>query len=205
MSDTLNPEVNPDVNNETENVIPDELTLLKERATLMGIQFHPSIGVATLAAKIEAALASEQTAKLDDKANTNIPDPASVMPVESESQRNQRLRKEATKLVRINLTCMNPAKKDWPGEFISVGNSIIGTIKKYIPFNATAGYHVPHMIFEELKERQCQVFNTITLPNGNKTQKSKLIKEFAIEVLPNLTPEEIQELARKQAITNSVE
>jgi hypothetical protein len=100
---------------------------------------------------------------------------------------------------------MNPNKKDWPGEFISVGNSVVGMVKKYVPFNVTSGYHLPSIIFEHLKDRQCQVFHTVVLPNGQKIQKGKLIKEFAIDVLPPLTQEEITELARMQAINNSIE
>lgn len=119
--------------------------------------------------------------------------------------RNQRLRKEATKLIRVNITCMNPNKKDWPGEIISLGNSVVGMIKKYVPFNISGGYHLPYIIYTHLKDRQCQVFYTVVLPNGQKTQRGKLINEFAIEVLPNLTPDEITELARTQAINNSIE
>ena len=39
-----------------EDAPKDELTLLKERATLMGIQYHPSIGVDKLREKVTSAL-----------------------------------------------------------------------------------------------------------------------------------------------------
>lgn len=54
----------PDNDSNTE--LPNELTLLKERATLMGIHFHPSIGIASLSAKINAALTdASMTAKFN--------------------------------------------------------------------------------------------------------------------------------------------
>jgi len=199
----VNESIEPNESDVEEVYVPaDEITLLKERATLMGIKFHPSVGVATLAAKIEAALMNVPEVK-EDAVVAPVASP--VIVPETESEMAQRLRKDATRLIRVNITCMNPNKKDWPGEIISVSNSIIGSVKKFIPFNATEGYHVPNIILHHLKERQCQVWSSVTHPNGRVTQKGKMIKEFAIEVLPNLTQDEIAELARKQAITNSID
>ena len=81
---------------------------------------------------------------------------------------------------------------------------VVGTFKKYVPFNADEGWHVPRIIYEQLKDRECQVFTTVRDSRGNSTRKGKLIKEFAIEVLPNLTEEEIKELAQRQAMAKSV-
>jgi hypothetical protein len=170
---------------------PTEIELLRERADKMGIKYHPSSGVASLKEKIEEII-SKTTKKQENTVSETI------------QVRNSRLKKEAHKLIRINITCMNPNKKDWPGEIISVANSVIGEVKKFIPFDVTEGYHVPQIIFDVLKERQCQVFYSVTLDGGQKIQKGKLIKEFNIEVLPPLTKDELTELARKQAITNSV-
>lgn len=191
--------------NEDNADLPDELTLLKERATLMGITFHPAIGAVSLAAKIAAALNVPPPVKDDVTPPVVVAAAPLVADGETEAARNQRLRKEAVRLVRVNITCMNPNKKDWPGEFKSVGNSVVGMVKKYIPFNTSEGYHVPSIILEHLKECQCQIFYPVVLPNGQKVQKGKLIKEFAIDILPNLTPVEITELARMQAINNSIE
>ena len=114
------------------------------------------------------------------------------------------LQKSASELMRIRVTCMNPAKKEWEGEIFTVGNAVVGTFKKYVPFNADEGWHVPRIIYEQLKDRECQVFTTVRDSRGNSTRKGKLIKEFAIEVLPNLTEEEIKELAQRQAMAKSV-
>ena len=181
----------------------DELTTLKARADMLGISYHPSIGVEKLKAKIEAKLsdAPEETDEPEVKPQVQAPGVA----VETEGQKRQRLRKQATELVRIRVTCMNPAKREWEGEIITAGNSAVGTFKKYIPFNADEGWHVPRIIYNQLVERECQVFVTIKDGRGNSVRRGKSIKEFAIEVLPQLTQEELDELARRQAMAKSID
>ena len=95
---------------------------------------------------------------------------------------------------------MNPAKKEWEGEIITVANNAVGTVKRYVPFNTEDGWHVEHILLEQLRERQCQIFVTEKDSRGNKVRKGKLIREFAIEVLDPLTEEELAELAQRQAM-----
>ena len=95
---------------------------------------------------------------------------------------------------------MNPAKAEWDGEIFVAGNSLIGSIKKFVPFNADDGWHVPNIILQMLRERQCQIFVTEKDSRGNKIRKGKLIREFAIEVLEPLTEEELHDLAQRQAM-----
>ena len=184
----------PEFYGDSELPVQDELSSLKERATLMGIAFHPSIGVDKLREKIAERLKGES-------AQTNEVTTAAA---EDENARRLRLKREAAKLIRINVTCMNPFKREWPGEIIAAGNSVVGTYKKYVPFNTTDGWHVPQIIYEQLKQRQCQVFVTERVgPGGIKVRKGKLINEFAIEVLPALTEKELRELARRQAVASN--
>ena len=95
---------------------------------------------------------------------------------------------------------MNPAKKEWEGEIFTVSNNAVGTVKRYVPFNTEDGWHVEHILLEQLRERQCQIFVTEKDSRGNKVRKGKLIREFAIEVLDPLTKEELAELAQRQAM-----
>ena len=171
--------------------VPDELTSLKARADLMGVTYHPSIGVDKLREKIAAALGNTETKE-------------EVEAEESESQKRQRLVLEASKLVRIRVTCMNPFKKEWDGEFFTVGNSVVGSYTKYVPFNADDGWHVPQIILNHMQERMCQIFVTRKNEKGARITEGKLIKEFAIEILPPLTQEELDELARRQAMAGSI-
>ena len=100
---------------------------------------------------------------------------------------------------------MNPAKKEWEGEIFSCGNTTVGSFTKYVPFNADDGWHVPEMIYKMIRDRQCQVFYTVTDDKGNKIRRGKLIREFAVEKLPPLTPEELHELAQRQAMSKSID
>ena len=185
---------------EDEVVVQDELDALKARANLLGVKFHPSISLEKLREKVNAAVTSDGAATSEEVAK----DPAEPKQ-ETIGEKRKRLKTEALKLVRIRLTCMNPAKKEWEGEIITVGNSLIGSVKKFVPFNADDGWHVPHVIYQQLKERQCQIFYTATDARGNKVRKGKLIKEFATEVLPPLTKEELDELARRQAMAKAID
>jgi hypothetical protein len=113
-------------------------------------------------------------------------------------------KRKANRLVRIRLTCMNPNKKNFTGEIISVGSSKLGEFKKFVPFNSEEPYHVPEIIYKELKNRKCRINQVVKLPNGQEVNRYKLINEFAIEVLPPLTPEEIKDLAQRQAMAGGV-
>ena len=185
-------------NQEVEVIAQDELEALKARANLLGVKFHPSISLEKLREKVNAAVTSEGEAEEPSNSSPEAKE-------ETIGEKRKRLKTEALKLVRIRLTCLNPAKKEWEGEIITVGNSLIGSVKKFVPFNADDGWHVPHVIYQQLKERQCQIFYTATDARGNKVRKGKLIKEFAIEVLPPLTKEELDELARRQAMAKAID
>lgn len=182
----------------------DELAALKSRADMMGVTYHPSIGLEKLREKVNAAMTQPISESAPVVAAPVVTAETAVQ-VETEGQRATRLKRDASRLIRIRVTCMNPAKAEWPGEIISVGNAVIGSFSKFVPFNADDGWHVPNVIFKVLQDRQCQVFTTIIDSRGNKSRKGKLIKEFAIEVLPDLTPEELHDLAQRQAMAGSIE
>jgi len=184
-----------------EVLVQDEMTTLKARAQLLGIGFHPSIGLEKLREKVAAAVAD--TAPPVDTPPASLA-PEAIVP-ETESQKRVRMKQDALRLIRIRVTCMNPAKSEWEGEIFTIGNSVIGSVKKYVPFNTDEGWHVPYIMYEQLRERQCQVFTTVTDSRGNKVRRGKLIREFAIEVLPQLTAVELADLAQRQAIAKAID
>jgi len=188
-----------DIDNDDALVTQDELTSLKARADLLGLSYHPSIGLEKLREKVNAATTASD--KQDKPAAVEVV----AVAEETESQRRARKKRESNELVRIRVTCMNPAKSEWEGEIITAGNSLIGSFTKFVPFNAEEGWHVPRVIYNQLVQRQCQIFTTVRDARGNSSRKGKLIKEFAIEVLPNLSPEELQELAQRQAMAKSID
>ena len=124
---------------------------------------------------------------------------APVVP-ETIGQRRVRLRKESLRLVRVRITNMNPLKGNLKGEILTVGNATIGTVKKFIPFNAEQGWHVPQILLTQLRNRKYMTHYEIKIGN-KKIKKHKLVPEFAIEELPPLTATEIKELAQRQIIS----
>lgn len=186
------------MNEQLEDGLPvqDELTVLKERADKLGISYHPSIGVDKLREKINAKLSGETS---EEAAGVTAPASPSADQI-----RIERIRR-ATELVRVRVTCMNPFKREWEGEIFTVSNSAVGTHKKYVPFNAEEGWHVPRIILNQILERQCQIFVTEKDSRGNRVRRGKLIKEFAVEILPPLTEAELKDLAQRQAMARSID
>lgn len=178
-----------------------ELDLLKEQATKMGITFHPNIGLDKLQAKVDNFIPGQTDAPVEVKKepyklNTALPERI----IETKTQLLDRKRKEATRMVRVRIACMNPNKKEWSGEILTVSNSLVGSIKKYIPFNNEEGWHIPYMMYLHLKERECQLFIKKKNSRGRQIAVPKMIKEFSVELLPDLTQQEMKDLAQRQAM-----
>ena len=188
----------------TDEVEFDELATLKARADMMGIRYNPKISVDKLREKIDMKMTGikPDSSLAGDEDVAKISSGKKDYLSEKQFQEEQlALRKaNAGKLVRVRVTCMNPAKKEWDGEIISVGSAKIGTYKKFVKFNAEDGWHIPHIIYQYLKEKKCSIFQTVIDAKGQKIRKSKLVNEFSIEVLPPLTKEELKQLAIQQAM-----
>jgi hypothetical protein len=118
------------------------------------------------------------------------------------SKEMREARRIAGRLIRIRTTCMNPNKKNWTGEILSVGSAKMGTFKKFVPFNSEEPYHVPYAIYQFMKERKCRIGTTVKMPNGQEVNRYKLVNEFSIEVLPPLTETELEELKQRQAMAS---
>lgn len=186
-----------DLNQEEEVIVgPSELDLLKDRARMMGITFSNNIGVESLRQKVEAKMNGEPEKK-----------EATVNPLETAAPKAKvmTLREEllltAMKLVRIRITNLDPRKKDLPGEIFTVANEYIGNVRKYIPYGEQSdeGYHVPNCIYEQLVNRKFLSIRTIKDPRtGVPTVQTTWAKEFAINVLPQLTRVELDKLAAAQ-------
>ena len=175
---------------ETDN---QEMSKLVAKAAELGVKHHPNIGLEKLRDKIEhyeLVLAAGDVAHEVEK---KLPEQ-----VETESAKRRRIKSKATELILVNITCMNPSKREWQGEYFTAGNSLTGTIRKMVPFGVD--WHVPRMLLNMIKQRKYQMFFENKDAKGNKTRKGKLISEFNIVELPKLTPEELKELAQRQAM-----
>ena len=186
--------------------LPDELSVLKQRATMMGIQFSNNIGLETLRKKIEDKM--EGRAETDAAPQINpLAGETTAQPVKRKTLR-QKLYDEQMKLVRIRVTNLDPKKKDLPGEVITVANEHLGTVRKFVPFGEVTddGYHVPYCIYRFMEKRK---FLNIRIVKDRRTGvervESNWVKEFALEVLPQLTPQQIANLRTAQIAAGSVD
>lgn len=201
-----------------------EVKALRQRAKDLGLNLHNRVGEKKLREAIATAEGLRDVAQAQAPQTQKAPQAEAVPPTASKFAvdpnvyvpgPNEKLayteeeyldkelreaRRNANRLVRVRVTCMNPNKKNWMGEILSVGSAKMGTIKKFVPFNAEEPYHVPYAIYQLLKERQCRIGTTVKLPNGQEVNRYKLINEFAVEVMPPLTQDELEKLKQRQAM-----
>lgn len=200
------------------------LAALKSKADLLGVNYHPAIGVDKLREKINIYLrlpvnakkltvhpgvvnendVRGETAEEYSEKELLIGSADSPVKLSPGQMRNDSIA-DARTLVRVRVDCRNPNKREWPGEIITVANSVVGTFKKFIPFNSPEPYHIPKIILQALRERKCQIFINAKADNGETIKRATLIPEFAIEVLEPLTIEEIRDLAQRQAMASGTQ
>lgn len=180
---------------------PSELDMLKSRAKLIGLTFSNNISVETLRAKIRAKIEGKDDVEEQPQDTVNALTMQPAVAVATPTLR-QYMINEQLKLVRLRITNLDPKKKDIPGEVITVANEYLGTIRKYIPFGEVTdnGYHVPYCIYTELESRR---FLNIRVVKDQRTGTNRVettnAREFALEILPPLTKEELGRLATAQA------
>ena len=172
----------------------DQLAMLKTKADTLGVTYSPNIGIDALREKINAKMNGEPEKKEETKGSPEVAREKTPMEI------RQELFNDATRLIRVRITNMNPAKADLPGEIFTVSNRFVGEIKRYIPYGEQVdGWHVENMLLDMLKEKQFQQLRTKKGLNGQILPETKWVREYAIEELPALTPEELKVLANKQA------
>ena len=205
--------------------MPSELDLLKQRATLMGIAFSNNIGEETLRQRIAdkqaeldaAASGAENTGEEGDtvqqgQGEVNALEAGASPKEEVTTERpltlREKIRLEQMRLVRVRITCLDPKKKDLPGEILTVANEYLGTVRKFIPFGEVTddGYHIPYCLYKMLDARKFLNIRTFKdRRTGTVRVESGYVKEFALEVLDPLTPAELAKLATAQKAAGSVE
>lgn len=207
--------------NTTPSEVPSELEVLKLRARTMGIEFSNNIGLETLKKKIEARqneldgngtdeaggeTGGDETVNQDAGTNALTGEP--VKPAPRKKTLYEELYEKQMALVRVRITNLDPKKKDLPGEVFTIANEVLGKVSRYVPYGEVTddGWHLPYCIYKNLEERRFLNIRTKTDPR-TKTQstESSMAKEFAIEVLPPLTPTELAKLAAAQAAAGSIQ
>jgi hypothetical protein len=211
------PEYPDNDSDDEEETQVNELELLKNRAKLMGIPFSNNISVETLQAKIQAKMDEAVTPGPKVTATATIsaanPTPNPLIGETPDKPRKkltlrQYMRDTQMKLVRVRITCMDPKKKDLQGEILTVANEYLGTVRKYIPFGELTdeGYHIPFCLYTMLEQRKFLNIRTIKDRRTNTTRvEATWVREFAIEVLPQLTQAELTRLGNAQIAAGSVD
>lgn len=185
-----------------------QLVKARTRADSMNISYHHRANAATIVHLIEAHLeANPEVPVPDDVAEFDIstlPKPNPLTEAEWNKLKLGETKRTVGSLRRVMIQCMDPAKREWPGEIISVGSAKLGTFKKFIPFNQKP-YHIPQIIYDFLKERKCTIFNTEMAGPGmrQKVRKAAQINAFNIVDLPPLTEDELEELRKQQELANA--
>lgn len=186
-----------------------ELSLLKDRARLMGITFSNNIGLEALKMKVhnkQENIPDEEPEEENVAVKQYFSEQLNaISPMKQPASLREMLLEENMRLVRIRITNMDPKKKDLPGEIFTVANEHIGTVRKYIPYGEASegGYHVPYILYKRLLNRKFLHIRTFKRAGQIHTETS-WVREFSIELLDPLTPKEIQQLATTQAAAGNI-
>lgn len=176
--------------NQTNQV--DELTLLKQQADKLGIDYRDNIGLDTLKKRIASVIEPED----------NDDDVAEM----THQQLRAKLVSDARRLVRVRISCMDPVRSELQGEIFTIANSFIGTISKFIPYGAAGenGYHIEKALLDNLRLKTFSEATTERDEKGRPFVTRRTRKFFNIEVLPSLTKEELEKLATDQRAAGRV-
>ena len=185
----------------------DELTLLKERAKVMGIPFSNNISLETLRKRVADKMEGKDEAP-EVNALTGDPEIAQALVIKPLDPKANAvaLRKlmHATQMrqVRVRVTNMDPKKKDLPGEIWTVANEYLGTVRKFVPYGEQTddGFHIPYCLYRLLdSKRFLHIRDVKDRTTGIVRQDKVWAKEFSLDVLPTLTQGELDRLAAAQA------
>ena len=185
----------------------DELALLKERAKQMGIPFSNNISLETLRKRISDKMEGKDVPEVNPLTGDAEIAAITTAPAKLDAKQNalalrKMMQREQMKLVRVRITNMDPKKKDLPGEIWTVSNEYLGNVRKMIPYGEQTdeGFHIPYCLFRLLQSKRFLHIRTVKdRVTGVERQDKQWVKEFSLDVLPDLTKEELARLAAAQA------
>lgn len=192
--------------NEDEQAV-DELTLLKERAKVMGIPFSNNISLETLRKRVADKMEGKDEAP-EVNALTGDPEIAQALatkPLDPKANAvalRKLMHAKQMRQVRVRITNMDPKKKDLPGEIWTVANEYLGTVRKFVPYGEQTddGFHIPYCLYRLLdSKRFLHIRDVKDRTTGIVRQDKVWAKEFSLDVLPTLTQGELDRLAAAQA------
>ena len=193
----------------------DEREAMLDEIRASGVKIHHKTGLAKLQSTLAAVRAGTYVEEAVPVAQVQAPKPAPVAQVPNvpataaaiRAKRNAGKEQRATALVRIVVTPNDPLQSTYPGLIFTVGSSVVNKgrmIKKFVPFNNDEGWHVPQIICDQIQAAEMQKFKQVKMPNGEKQLQAYITKKFNVQILPMLTPVEMEELAAAQQARGSI-
>lgn len=164
-----------------EVVVQDELVTLKQQADVMGIDYPKTVTKTALKKLIAEKLSAEDASDVNE----------TIKQLEIENKR----------LVRVIITPNDNLKRDMAGEFFSAGNSVLGTISRFVPFNQE--WHIENMLLKTIRDKEHQTF--VTKKVGDKEfVEPRQQPAYTIQELAPLTKEELADLKQRQIAQEGV-
>lgn len=192
-----------EVSNDTLKDTQDEKEVLMQRADKLGIKYSNNIGLETLRERINAKLEEREAVVEEEEVEEEPKKKETKTAAQVKETAVQKARKEALKLVRVNITSMENTKNNLSGEIFTVSNGVVGTIKRYIPFGVD--WHIEQILLNTLKEKEFQRFGTEKTPGGQTVRRAKSVPAYAIQILPPLTEKELEDLRKSQLARQTIE
>jgi len=182
---------------------------LKERADALNVPYHPNIGIEKLQMRIDAHLSVMDDKRFNTTTHHNQDSIATSQHVDEDTIKRQSLekkRREQLKLVRIILNSNDPNRTEWEGEVITCSNDLVGTVKKFIPYGHEAGWHIPQIMLNTLREKQVQLHSQkVNRKTGVRVHTTRLVPAYSIEVLQPLNSQELDLLAKQQSNVDEID
>ena len=171
------------------NIEEVELENLKNKANILGINYHPTIGYGKLLEKVQSHTAEQE------KSTSRKPE---MTKEEAEDRADKKLRQstrsKASRMLRVKISCRNPDKRAYKGEIFEVGNTVVEH-KRFIPFNKEV--NIPTMMVNFIKGKKF-VSYTPADPEAKVMQKRIIENEFDVTVLSALSEKDLKDLKRSQ-------
>lgn len=130
----------------------------------------------------------------------------------SDVEKRAIVRAKAMRLHRVRVHNLDPNDSSVPGAIKTVYNKFTGKVSKYIPFGEENehGYHIPEILMNSLREEKYTMRKEVKQRGqvssfGVKQYKTVLMPKFNIEILPDLSPEEISGLAQDQKARGAID
>lgn len=161
-----------------------QLDKLKEQANQLGIEYPNNTTIKSLKKRITDHLNQET--------------------IEETKEQYTNLYQENMKLVKVIITPVDSAKRDYQGEYFSVGNDVLGTVTRFVPFNEE--WMIEEILAKHIESKQYQhIITKRSKDNRNETLDSRLVPAYNVQRLPLPTKEELAELKRIQEARQGVE